>query len=190
MKLQNQFMLVIFVGLLIAGCAASNQTKQKKQQHSYSLVQVSNSNLQLPQHVMFSWLPQKRPVLGNTRIDRREISNLLDVSFKQELKKRGYLWNDSHKLAQYYITYVAIAGDSVTEADINRTFKINPGLSSATYGSNSFEKGSLIVDIVDSRSGQSAWRVALQANLDRDDELDARQQRIKNAVRYIVSKIP
>jgi hypothetical protein len=63
-------------------------------------------------------------------------------------------------------------------------------LRSANHKDSAFDKGTLIVNIVDSHTGQSVWQVAMQANLHQDEGLDERKQRIKRAVLTIVSKMP
>ena len=188
--LQSHYIYITLVCLFSVACTVPNQARQQRTKTTYTLVSISNSNTHIAKGSTFTWLPQKRPVLGNTRINKSEIGQLLDHSFKETLKKQGFIWRNASNEAQYQLTYVAIAGDAVSEADINRSFQINPGLKSDSYISKKYEKGTLIVDIIDSRSGQSVWRVSMQANLDRDDDLIARQQRINGAVQALISKIP
>jgi hypothetical protein len=128
--------------------------------------------------------------MGETRINKTELGQILDQSFREALIKQGYIWRGTSSGAQYYIRYVAIAGDAVSGADINNVFKVNPGLRSANHKDSAFDKGTLIVNIVDSHTGQSVWQVAMQANLHQDEGLDERKQRINRAVLTIVSKMP
>lgn len=189
-KLIHRNIITIFICSLAIGCSNPQQVPEQKVRSAYSIVATANSNVHFSKGSSFSWQSNSRPVLGKTRIDKAALGQLLDHSFRKALIKQGYIWKGLSSGAQYQISYIAIAGDAVSDEEINREFRINPGLRTDQRGSSIQNKGTLIVNIVENRSGRSVWQVAMQAYLHVDDEVDSRKQRIARAVHTIVSRMP
>ena len=74
-------------------------------------------------------------------------------------------------------------------ADINRHFGINPGLPGQKSG-QTYEKGTVIIDISDPATQKSLWRSAMQGYVEMSLTQSVRQERIKSVVAQMFRSFP
>ena len=74
--------------------------------------------------------------------------------------------------------------------EISDRFRIQPGLNVQAPDDIRYEKGTLVVDITDVKSGRAVWRGALQGFADLAISRDDRQGRLNDMVAFMLARIP
>ena len=100
------------------------------------------------------------------------LDELIVDTVEQELIGKGYVKNTSD--------------DPELRLDYRVGRKERPGGTGFDY----YEKGALILDIIDPGSGQRYWRGIAQARLYDDDAPDVRRKRVTGAIREMLAQFP
>ena len=69
-------------------------------------------------------------------------------------------------------------------------YGVQPGLAGASPDPGRYEKGTLIITVVDRRSGLVAWRSALQGFASQNISEETRRERINDIVTRMLAGIP
>jgi len=85
-----------------------------------------------------------------------------------------------------FIGHTLVIKRTLTDHDINRRFAIYPALHIEVEKPNRYEKGILIIDIIDANSRVLIWRGAIQSSVNLDLSDDKIAERIKLAVEKLI----
>jgi hypothetical protein len=147
---------------------------------------VQAPGLSFPSGTAFSWSEGTSHFFKDPRLNNEELDNMLRESMALEMVSRGYRLVSS---GQYSISYVAALEGSLSDEEISRRFGLNPGLPSQQTG-QTYEKGTVVVDISDPTTKKSLWRSAMQGYVELDLPESVRQERVKRIVAMMFSGFP
>jgi hypothetical protein len=91
---------------------------------------------------------------------------------------------------EFEIAYVAALSRSLSDVEIDQRFGVNPGMLADSKENDTYEKGTVVVDVDDPRSQQTLWRSALQGYVMFDMPEDDRQRRVTQAIERIFTSFP
>ena len=132
-------------------------------------------------------------------VDPRLVSGLVEERIRSALEKhlaaRGFQRSTSGT-PDFRVGYHAAVEDKVDVRTINRTSGYGPGwgagrgvMTTDTYV-REYEQGTLILDVVDSRSNRLVWRGSAQAEVYSYSTPEQRAARIDDAVAQILESFP
>ena len=141
----------------------------------------------------YSWLP--RPDAGDTRINNEFVAEHVVPAVDRILAEKGFR-KDTTGTADFKVGYIVTVQDITDIRSVNTYYGYEYGYEGATgpgYTTTydqSYEKGSLIIDMVDIESEQLIWRGTAQAKTNPDTGRDKQQNRLEEAVQKILEKFP
>jgi hypothetical protein len=147
----------------------------------------------ISQYKTYSWLPL--PEAGDSRINNEFVAEHVVPEVDRILAQRG-LRKDTTGTAELKVGYIVTVQDVTDIKSVNTYYGYEYGYEGAsgpgyttTYDA-SYEKGSLIIDMVDIESEQLVWRGIAQAKANPESDPGKRQQRLEEAVQKILEKFP
>jgi uncharacterized protein DUF4136 len=172
---------LILYFLIISGCATRTTALTDDRSSDLSkttIISVKYSEKRLPKFASFSWLPAAEKYYEDARFKNSPIQSYFKEAIRQNLNNRGYRLVSSATDSDFLVGYVLALESSLKDEEINEKYHINPGLPGQAVNSNQYEKGTLIIDLIDPGTKSSMWRGAMQGFAKFDIKEEDRKKRI------------
>jgi hypothetical protein len=167
--------------LIMMGCAAkmtSSTNNRSSDLSKTTIVSVMYSEKRLPNSASFSWLPAAVKYHEDARFKNSPIQSYLQNAIRQNLNKRGYRFVSSVADSDFLVGYVLALESSLKDEEISEKYQLNPGLPGQAVNSNQYEKGTLIIDLIDPGTKRPMWRGAMQGFAKFDIKEEDRKKRV------------
>ncbi len=143
----------------------------------------------------WDWLTDTPAGTVDPRLPTGLVEERIRAALEKHLAARGYQRSGSGT-PDFRVGYHAAVEDKVDVRTINRASGYGPGwgagrglMTSDTYV-REYEQGTLILDVVDSRSNRLVWRGSAQAEVYSYSTPEQREARIDDAVAQILERFP
>ncbi len=152
-----------------------------------SMVQTHYNDELIPKDSLFSWSPNLKGVYQDSRLTHVNMDKLLKNGIEEALVKKGYRFTDNVVSASYTVAYTAALKSNLSDDEVLQIFGAQPGLVARGKLEQKVEKGTLIVDVINQKTGQLHWRSIGQALaiLDKIPQ-QQREQRVKQFVNFLL----
>ena len=167
--------------LTALGCSANKMASTDNRSSSLSqttIVSVLYSDKVLHESARFSWLPAAVKFYEDPRLKNSPIQLYFQEAIQQNLNKRGYRFVPSVVDSDFLVAYVLALENSLNDEEINEKYQLNPGLPRQKLNPNRYEKGTLIIDLIESGTKRSIWRGGMQGFAKFDIGEEERKKRI------------
>ena len=137
----------------------------------------------------FSWADNHSDVSAELKKTDFSVSNLIDEAIKQAIKQKSYAFSDNRKgslLIQYHVSLASELNDMA----LTLKYGLSPGLRANSQIAKEHERGTLIVDIIDTGLNKVVWRGAVEVFTGIEDSQKGRQKRINSLLVELFSGIP
>ena len=189
----KKIILLSLVCITLSACSV-NAIKQEDVSSSFlnrtSMVQRHYSDILIPEGTLFSWSPNLKGVYPDSRLANVNMDKLLKNGLEDALIKKGYQFTDNAVNASYTMNYTAALKSDLSDDEVLQIFGAQPGLVSRGELDQKVEKGTLIVDVINQKTGQLHWRSVGQALAILDEiSQQQREQRVKQFVSFLLSDL-
>jgi len=112
----------------------------------------------------------------------------INIGFRHPDEKREQIivLNAKSITSDLLIGFTLALESALSDQEISRNYDIVPGPSRDKDTTNTYEKGTVIIDVADAESRSLIWRGALQAHASSDVPEEARRERIDKAVKILI----
>jgi hypothetical protein len=176
--------------LILAACSSTPQSAADLPEalRQSSVVAVQDPTVRLPASGTFAWLPGSR-LQRDRRVDTDFLDHAVRETLRDTLAARGFTASESSPTA-FWVGYVGALESAMDDATVNTVFGIDAGWrpASASDTSQTYEKGTLIVVIVELHTKRVAFRGAVQANVSFDLPENVRQERVQRAIGQLLAR--
>ncbi len=153
-----------------------------------------------PKSGTFAWLAEASTVPEDPRVNRAEVEARIRAAVERHLASRGYQLSSEGR-PTVCIAYHAAVGGGLDAAAINDRYwswgygpdgawGFGPNRTVAYESGPTFERGTLILDIVDPETKRLLWRGAASAEIDLEATTEAKDRRVDDAVKGMLEKFP
>ena len=167
--------------LIMLGCATKITPSTDNRYSDLSnttIVSVTYSEKRLPNSASFSWLPTAVKYYEDARLKNSPVQSYFQEAIRQNLNNRGYRFFSSATDSDFLVGYVLALESSLKDEEISEKYQLNPGLPGQAVNSNQYEKGTLIIDLIDPGTKRSMWRGAMQGFAKFEIKEEDRKKRI------------
>ena len=185
MKIKRHLSILLLFCLVAACTVTDEKTPQPKITAKTSVVSSFFSAKRYMAGQRFAWMPGAERYFDDPRVKDQTIKPVLESAIQQTLINSGYQYMQDPQRADFLVGYLVALESELDDQTIAKLYGNTPGLPLQSTGD--YEKGTLIVDIVDGVTRQSVWRGALQAAVTFDVEHSVRQQRVTAAVETLLN---
>ena len=124
-------------------------------------------------------------------MDDVQLQKLLRAAISNAMTEKGYQATVAGVAADLLVGYsITLNDDARTDKNIADDYGVQASINVSTPDPALYEKGTLVIDIVDSRTGLMAWRSALQGFTDSRISEQERRQRINLMVQRMLAGLP
>jgi hypothetical protein len=200
MRFASQLTALLFVMSLsvasLCGCATATKI---------SVSSIHDQDAVFTDLETYDWMPEPRERTDDPRIEDEALNTRIRTTVEAQLTVNGFRKRTSGE-PDFYIGYHAALDDRLDIEDINAyyNYAAAPGMSTGLHtavaggwvyaGSNTkvreYAIGTLVLDIVEPGTRNLLWRGTAQAEIEKKDSADKREQRLKTAVRMMLSGFP
>lgn len=178
---------LIFISLFDACQPIRKQPKKLSEAlRTTAMVTYENFGRHVPQTGTFSWLPEGTHSLKDPRLRRHNLDGMLRQAIVVAMQRKGYSFSQTGQV-DLHIGYVAAMASDLDDRQIRELYGFDTGWQ-PTKNPKKYEKGSLILDIIQTQSHRHIWRGAIQANVGFDLSDSVRRQRTNKAVSQLLSR--
>jgi Domain of unknown function (DUF4136) len=132
----------------------------------------------------WSWLARPSVARGDT--EYAAIDDRVHKAFEREMKNRGFRRVD-HERPDFIVTYYAAVSRPIDPKQLDYAAG-NPASERSGLNGGVYEQGTLIVDLLDAKTGRLAWRGAGRHVFQAEQTPQERSERIDAAVAAVVGE--
>ena len=176
--------IILMLLLFCQGCVSESslQSKPVNSASNMAIVSTYYSQILPPRGGRFDWLPGAVKFIDDPKLKDVPFDHLIQNAISKKLIDSGYQQSGQGSQVDFHVGYIAALEKSLDDATINKIFGINPGFIASSNDTVNYEKGTLIIDIVNARTNITTWRGAIQAEVHFDRSNEERKKRIEHAV--------
>ena len=153
-----------------------------------TIISVSNPDIRVLTSKAFTWSPKSIYVYDDERFGGFPLKETFEEDIKQILTKNGFNYVDSLEEAGIIVGYVLALESALSDIDINNLYGINPGFVPNKSDTDKYEKGTIIIDIIEARTYRMVWRGALQGMANFEVSGEERKKRINTVVTRLLNE--
>lgn len=150
------------------------------------VVSIHNAKLDIPSSGTFAFSIEASRFYDDPRLDGAMLNKMLQDAIEREMTLKGYSLG-MRRNCDLLVGYIVALESSLDDGAINSHYGFNTGWSVAKANPKKYEKGTLIVDVIDARKKKPLWRGALQAYVSFELSEKIRRERINMAVKKLLS---
>ncbi|MGI9534408.1 MAG: DUF4136 domain-containing protein [Thermodesulfobacteriota bacterium] len=158
------------------------------QENPPSVVSVSNPDIKVLSSKKFTWSPKSIYVYEDERFRGFPLKEVFEKDIREKLTNNGFTYVASVEDVAILVGYVLALESALSDMDINNLYEINPGFVPGNYDEDKYEKGTVIIDIIESRTNRMVWRGALQGLANFDVPEKERKKNIKGVVELLLNQ--
>lgn len=153
-----------------------------------------------PKSGTFAWLDEANTLPEDARVNRAEVEARIRRAVERHLGTRGYkLSSDGRPIV--CVAFHAAVGGGLDAAAMNEQYwswgygpdgawGFGPNRTVAYEAGPTFERGTLILDIVDPQTRRLLWRGSASADVDLQATTQEKDQRVDEAVKEMLGQFP
>ena len=148
------------------------------------------ANFQRPK--TYAWHAQAGKLVGelgqrNDIVDKR-IRRAIDTVMAE--REFTLLPAEASQSASYWVSYQAAVQSKLNVAYVNDAYGYGPGWGRTYVDAESYDEGTLVVDLIDADSDALVWRGTATATVDKNPTPESSAAKIEEAVRKLLSSFP
>ena len=185
--------ILIFALVVMSNLASCQSTPVESPQppQRVAMVSVTDSSYTMSASKnLVSWKAGGSYIAPSERISADIMKPLIESAISNALQAKGYQFVSDPDKAQLLVSYVAGLETELSDADITQRFGVMPGFQAKNPDKAQYEKGSIIVDIVDVGAGKSVWRGAIQGFASVELSDDERRKRLEKIMSELIAQFP
>lgn len=183
-------LIAAFTTILSACVTEPAPVPASQQAMEPAIISVTASGVKLSEGDRVSWYPGAINLYKDERLQSQSIQAELEKQIKLNVIERKLAFVDAVSSADYTIAYTAGLESAIGDDQILMRFGLSPGAVNVPQNTDEYEKGTLVIYLFDTQTGNVVWRSAAQAAVDLNMSMDERRQRIARLVQRMFVSMP
>jgi hypothetical protein len=183
--------IILLSCIALLDACSSNTTRQNTAPIIKPVsVQIRYDNQIIPADSLFSWSPGLTGMYLDARLNHTNMDELLKKGIVNALIEKGYRFTENASETEYTIAYTAALESALSDDEVLGAFGVQPGLVVSKDLAQNVEKGTLVIDVINQKTGRLHWRSSGQtlAKLEQMPQ-QQRQQRINQFIKMMLSDL-
>jgi len=193
MKKYYWLIAVIGIQLGLFGCTTQKTTENTQEvNEAQRLIVVSSGDPSavLPAFETYSWSDDYNRVLSAVGgHDDQELKGYIREQIQVYLSTKGYQYQPDPQKADVVIGFLFALEDAIADKTIQQRFGLLPGLQRETVNDPRYEKGSLLLAVLDNQEKTIYWRSAVQGFVDLQED-QTNSERIQGILSMMLGDFP
>lgn len=187
-------LIVLQIGLF--GCTSQEKKLEAAQEqsktHRLTIVSSGKPSEVLPAFTTYTWSEEYNLVLsGVSGKSSDELQAYIRGEITTYLSTKGYEYRENPKQADVVIGFLFALENDVADETIQKKFGLLPGLARGNELDPRYEKGSLLLAVLDNEQKATYWRSAVQGFIDLEkDKSDDSENRMQKILGMMLGSFP
>ena len=163
-------------------------------QHSISeeiettIVTVSNPDIRVLSSKNFTWSPRSIYVYEDERFKGFPMKETFEKAAYDRLTANSFTYVSNMDDARLVVGYALALESALSDVDLNILYGLNPGFKGVSSDKDKYEKGTIIIDIIEARTRRMVWRGALQGMAVFDLSEEERRERFTLVINRLLDE--
>ena len=192
-KQYSLFLALMAFVLLLPGCSQQKPAMSREiraRPIPFTAVSTMDPMTDVSSAGSFTWASRMQEIHSDPDDNEVPDKETLEHAISNALQKKGYEYTWRAGLADLRVGYLVVMNGALSGKEINDRFGIQPGLNLQAPDNVRYEKGTLVIDIIDVKTGRTAFRGALQGFADLEISKEDRQGRLDDMVMFMLARFP
>jgi len=172
----------LLAALFLASCQSA---EEKAAANSLMITSTANPSLRVPATGTYSWMDGS-VIVADPRLSD-EVYPILLSEIERGLARRGYRRLIAGRPDLLVGVVAALAG-TLDDEEIRLAYGLDSTWLPDALSKEEYEQGTLVLDVVDARTGHSLWRGAVHAAAKFERPADERRERIERALEALLQR--
>ena len=155
----------------------------------FSIVTTGSPNFALSQKSGISWLLEDVDIKSDAPISTDKAQEMLKEAIIEVMQNKGISITPFGSPSGYYLAYTLASESTLDDATLLKRYNATPGFNTSTPGVNIYEKGTLLIHIIDAKTRQTLWQSVVQANIQNDASDAQRRANIRMVVKSMLDRL-
>ena len=156
----------------------------------FNVVATSDARTDAAAASTFSWATATEPPAGDSRMEGVQVNALIEDAIATTLRHKGFNYLAATGEGDLLVRYAVSLNDAAADSRLAEKYGMQPDVGYTAPDPEKFEKGTLVIDIIERQSGLSTWRSSLQGFAYLDIGAAERRQRLQAMVQRMLSGLP
>ena len=156
----------------------------------FNVVATGDARADVASASTFSWAAAVQPLTGDPRMESVPVNALLEEAIADTLEQKGYRYAAAMDQGDLLVSYAVSLNDAAADTQLAEKYGMQADLNFSSPDPDKFEKGTLVIDVVERQTGLSAWRSSLQGFAYLQIDESERRQRIHSMVQRMLAGLP
>ncbi len=156
----------------------------------FTLASTSLSGFTMPSGARIAWHDRGRELMPDARLAGSDLQPAIEETIRTQLTRQGFPFEEDPSQADLLLAYTAATERNLSDQELLRRFGLVPGYKSAEDAAATYERGSMVLYLVDPSNGQVVWRCAVQSLIDFEAQPQLRRQRIEAGIASMLDTLP
>jgi len=181
----------VLPSLFLSACSSAPITSSLEPENKTAFMTVHHSEIHVSLPASYRWSSGFLNQFSHSKLRDFNVQHLLKQSIEQEMKRKGYQLVGDKQPAGLTISFALVLNSVLDDSDIQRLYGLLPSLLVGEVDHQRYEKGTVIFDVIDTKTQQLAWRTAGQALATIVDlPISERKVRINYFVKKLLAFLP
>ncbi|VAW66952.1 hypothetical protein MNBD_GAMMA09-1433 [hydrothermal vent metagenome] len=182
--------LSIIISFLVSGVVHAQDIKEKNPELARSsVVVVGKAGFKFAKNTEFTWVKDHADISGAFKKADFPVQTLLDDGIMQALQARGYKFNPSNKSSLQIHYHVSLESE-MDDTALAIRYGLAPGLNANSEASKKYERGTLVVDLIDPALLKVVWRGAIGVFTGIEKTDQGRKERVNVLMQELFASVP
>ena len=178
------FMLIISLGWQPALMADASQRVT-----GFTAVTTSSPGFTVSSSTRIAWLLEDVNLKEDAPLSGKHTRILLHEEIEAAMQEKGLNVLKSGSPSDYLLAYTIASESTLDDETLLKRYNISPGFNAPTTGNNIYEKGTLLIHIINANTRQTVWQSVVQANIHSKLSDEQRRTNIRAVVRSMLRKL-
>ena len=186
----TRIIIGVLMSIALSACQSTGEESNNDTQQ-IAMVSVAKENYTMSASAnVFAWKPGGVHVVPGEKFNVDAMRTVISSSIKELMLKKGYRFGDASSNPDLQVSYLAALEEAVSDDEIVRRFGMMPGFNRPNPDTARYQKGTIVIDIMDVETGKSVWRGAVQGFAVIERSQEERQQRVNAIIGELMAQFP
>lgn len=138
----------------------------------------------------FAWLLEDVEINKDAPINAKKAQEMVRNAIAEDMQMKGLPISPVGSPSDYHVAYTLATESTLDDETLMKRYNISPGVNTSSQAANIYEKGTLLIHIIDAKTRQTVWQSAVQAGIQYDISEDQRRANIRSVVRTMLRNFP
>ena len=189
--------VAVLLPMLLSALAACSSLQERPEDASSAqdeaMAQSDTTPRALKRGESFAWRPAGRFFYDAPRFTGGEVKPMLEDIIVNTLTSRGLQYAETPDVAQnadLWVGYIVVLGGTLSDADMQSLHEKEPELKTTGSDPNRYEKGTLVIKLLDAKTQNLIWRGSVEGFTNLDMFNDVRLNRLRDVVQGMFTTFP